>query len=354
MKLGCDNSLVKIEVSQRRFYPMEMTIVNQDSILLEQNSADVMVTLADYIYPAIQKEYVTILTLESKVLADDDVEAIHQMRVSLRRLRSQIQAFGSILNIPTIMGEKQIGKIAKVLGKVRDLDVLKKTCKSREINLPDPEKIQIDKVLATILKRRRKEILKVKLMLNDRDYQYVKLGINNWLNNPQYLPTANLAVGSILPELLLPAIGKLFIDPSWWIDLDLDSGIDPELAVLQLLIIHGEVFHNFRKQVKATRYLLDIFVDRYPSRYQEYLTDIKQIHQLFGNIQDNLVLDKFIRKVVGKRAPTKLLTLYERIDRSTYLSWTSWQPIQAKYRQLATKQEFNLLLIQDIIHNLHG
>jgi CHAD domain-containing protein len=90
--------------------------VNQNLILFEQNSTDVMVTLADYIYPAIQKEYVTILTLESKVLADDDVEAIHQMRVSLRRLRSQIQAFGSILNIPTVMGEKQIGKIAKVLG----------------------------------------------------------------------------------------------------------------------------------------------------------------------------------------------------------------------------------------------
>jgi CHAD domain-containing protein len=333
---------------------MGTTIVNQNLILLEQNSTDVMVTLADYIYPAIQKEYVTILTLESKVLADDDVEAIHQMRVSLRRLRSQIQAFGSILNIPTVMGEKQIGKIAKVLGKVRDLDVLKKTCKSREINLPDAEKIQIDKVLTTISKRRRKEILKVKLMLNDRDYQYFKLGINNWLNNPQYLPTATVAVGSILPELLLPAIGKLFIDPSWWINLDLESGIEPELAVSQLLLIHGEIFHNFRKQVKATRYLMEIFVDRYPSRYQEYLKDIKQIHQLFGNIQDNLVLDKFIRKVVGKRAPTKLPTFYERIDRSTYLSWTSWQPIQTRYQQSTIKQELNLCLIQDIIQNLHG
>jgi CHAD domain-containing protein len=328
--------------------------VDRNLILLEQNSTDVMVTLADYIYPAIQKEYVTILTLESKVLADDDVEAIHQMRVSLRRLRSQIQAFGSILNIPTVMGEKQIGKIAKVLGKVRDLDVLKKTCKSREINLPDAEKVQIDKVLATILKRRRKEILKVKLMLNDRDYQYFKLGINNWLNNPQYLPTATVAVGAILPELLLPAIGNLFIDPSWWIDLDLNSGMDPEVAVAQILLIHGRVFHNFRKQVKATRYLMEIFVDLYPSRYQEYLKDIKQIHQLFGNIQDNLVLDKFIRKVVGKRAPTKLPTLYERITRSTFLSWTSWQPIQAQYQQLAAKKEFNLFLIQDIIHNLHG
>jgi CHAD domain-containing protein len=328
--------------------------VNQNLILFEQNSTDVMVTLADYIYPAIQKEYVTILTLESKVLADDDVEAIHQMRVSLRRLRSQIQAFGSILNIPTVMGEKQIGKIAKVLGKVRDLDVLKKTCKSREINLPDAEKVQIEKVIATILKRRRKEILKVKLMLNDRDYQYFKLGINNWLNNPHYLPTATVEIGSILTELLLPAIGKLLIDASWWIDLDLDSGMDPEVAVAQRLLIHGEVFHNFRKQAKATRYLMEIFVDRYPLPYQNYLKDLKQIHQLFGNIQDNLVLDKFIRKVLGKRSPTKLPTLYDRITRSNYLSWTSWQPIQAKYRQSTTRQEFNLFLIQDIIHNLHG
>jgi CHAD domain-containing protein len=328
--------------------------VNHNSTLLKQDFTQATVTLADYIYPAIQKEYVTILTLESKVLADDDIEVIHQMRVSLRRLRSQIQAFGSILDLPTVMGEKQIGKIAKVLGKVRDLDVLKKTCKSREINLPDAEKLHIDKVIAIILKRRRKEILKVKLMLNDRDYQYFKLGINNWLNNPQYLPTANVEIGSILPELLLPAIGKLLIDASWWLNLDLDSGVDPELAVSQLLLIHGEVFHNFRKQVKATRYLMEIFVDRYPSRYQDYLKDLKQIHQLFGNIQDNLVLDKFVRKVVGKRAPTKLPTLYNRITRSNYLSWHSWQPIQAQYRQLATKQEFNLFLIQDIIHNLHG
>lgn len=328
--------------------------MNQNLILPEQNSTDVMVTLADYIYPAIQKEYVTILTLESKVLVDDDVETIHQMRVSLRRLRSQIQAFGSILNIPTVMGENQIGKIAKVLGRVRDLDVLKKTCKSREINLPDGEKVHIDKVFTAILKRRRKEILKVKLMLNDRDYQYFKLGMNNWLNNPQYLSTATVEIGSILPEFLLPSIGKLFIDPSWWIDLDLDSGIEPELAVSQLLLIHGEVFHNFRKQVKATRYLMEIFADRYPCRYQDYLTDIKQLQQLFGNIQDNLVLDKFVRKVVGKKAPMKLPIFYERIDRSTYLSWNSWQPIQSKYRQSATKQEFNLLLIQDIIRNLHG
>lgn len=317
--------------------------------LLQPDCANMPVTLADYIYPAIQKQYVTILTLEAKVLADEDIEAVHQMRVSLRRLRSQVQAFAAILDIPKCMGEKQIGKIAKVLGKVRDLDVLQDTCKNHHLNLPEAEQVYLEKVASIIVKRRRKEILKVKLMLNDRHYQYFKLGINNWLNNPQYLPTAQLEIGSILPDLLLPTIGKLFIDSSWWIDLDLASGIDPELAVSQLLLIHGEIFHNFRKHMKATRYLMEIFVDRYPTQYIDYLKDFKQVHQLFGNIQDNIVLDKFIRKALGKRSPTKLPTLYDRIARSNHLNWDNWQPIQDRYRQSTIRQEFQLFLVRDII-----
>ena len=186
-------------------------------------------------------------------------------------------------------------------------------------------------------------------MLNDRDYQYFKLGINNWLNNPQYLSIAQVEIETILPELLLQSIGKLFVDSSWWINLDLDLGIDPESAVAPLLIIHGDTLHDFRKQAKATRYLMEIFVDRYPAQYSEYLKDVKQIHQLFGNIQDNIVLDNFIRKVLGKQAPAKLPTLYDRITRSNHLNWDNWQPIQNRYRQAKIRQEFQLFLIQQSI-----
>jgi CHAD domain-containing protein len=326
--------------------------MNHNLTLLKPDCAQAKVTLADYIYPAIQKQYVSILTLEAKVLADEDVEAIHQMRVSLRRLRSQIQAFGSILDIPPVMGEKQIGKIAKVLGKVRDLDVLKKACKPHKSNLPDTEQIYLEKIIETIGKRRHKEILRVKLLLNDSNYQYFKLGINNWLNNPQYLPIARVEISLIVPDLLLQSISKLFIDASWWIDLD--SDIDSDLAVSQLITNQGEIFHDFRKQVKASRYLMEIFADQYPPKYQNYLQDFKQIHQLFGNIQDNIVLASFIRKTLGKRAPAKMPTLYNRINQNNYLNWQQWQPIQHRYRWLAPKQEFQLLLIQDIIRDLHG
>ena len=322
--------------------------------MISQDRATVPTTIADYIYPALQKQYVRILTLEADVLADDNHEAVHQMRVSLRRLRSQVQGFAPILDIPKVMGEKQIGKIARVLGKVRDLDVLHHTCKNHLSSLPESERVQLEKVTATITKRRRKDMLKVKLMLNDCDYQYFKLGINNWLNNPQYLPTAMVDIASILPDLLLSAVAKLFIQPGWWIDLDLESGNDPEIAVSHLLLIHGDTFHYLRKQIKGIRYLMELFPDRYPSQYTDTLNDFKQVHQIFGNIQDNVVLDKFIRKNVGKRAPMKLPTLYDRIARSNQLNWDNWQPIQSKYRDSNTKQELQSLLIRDIIHDLHG
>ena len=320
----------------------------------QQDCATEPATLADYIYPAIQKQYVRILTLEADVLVDEDLEAVHQMRVSLRRLRSQIQAFGAILDIPQVMGEKQIGKIARVLGKVRDLDVLHHTCKQHLKSLSEPEQIQLEKVDSIVAKRRRKEIIKVKLMLNDCDYQYFKLGINNWLNSPQYLPTGRVEISSILPDLLLSVVSTLFIHPGWWIDLNLDSGGDRELAVAQVLLIHGDTFHQLRKQIKATRYLMELFPDRYPAKYNDFLQDFKQIHQLFGNVQDNRVFDKFIRKSLGKRAPMKLPTIYDRLARSNHLNWDSWQSIQHKYRDSNTKQELQSLLIRDIIPNLHG
>jgi CHAD domain-containing protein len=326
--------------------------VDRDLTLLEPDCATVPVTIADYIYPALQKQYVRILTLEADLHADDNLEAIHQMRVSLRRLRSQVQGFAPLLDIPKVMGEKSIGKIARVLGKVRDLDVLHHTCENHLSSLPEPERVQLEKVDGTITKRRRKELLKVKLMLADCDYQYFKLGINNWLNNPQYLPTGRVEIGSILPDLLLSVVAKVMLEPAWWIDLPLATA--PEFAVSQVLIMHGETFHHLRKQMKATRYMMELFPDRYPAKYNDFLNDFKQIHQLFGNIQDNLVFDKFIRKNLGKRSPMKLPTLYDRIDRSNHLNWDNWQPIQHKYRDSNTKQELQSLLIRDIIHNLHG
>ena len=322
-----------------------------DSIDSPQEMLHQRVTLADYIYPAIQKQYIAILTHESDVLTTGDLEAVHQMRVSLRRLRSMLQAFAPIIDIPKVMGNKPIGKIAKILGKVRDLDVLQHTCKQYQTSLPDSEREQLEEVSSKLIKRRRKAIVKAQMMLADREYQYFKLALNNWLNEPQYTPTINVSIESILPDLLLSVVGQLFLDPAWWIEIDLDAAIDPEVSVANLLQACSPVFHNLRKQVKATRYLMELFPDRYSPLYNDYLKDFKQIHQSLGSIQDSIVLDSFIQRVLGKRAVTKLPEMYAQIARNNHLTWQTWQPIQHRYQQLATKQELQALLMQVTIHN---
>jgi CHAD domain-containing protein len=94
---------------------------------------------------------------------------------------------------------------------------------------------------------------------------------------------------------------------------------------------------------------MELFSDRYHPLYQDYLKDFQQIHKLLGNIQDGVVLDSFIQGILGKRAASKLPTLYQQIDHDRHLNWQAWQPIQHRYQQSAIGQELQLLLIQGII-----
>jgi CHAD domain-containing protein len=318
-------------------------------IIMDRSSELMGVTLADYIYPAIQTQYLAILTHEANVVTDGKLSAIHQMRVSLRRLRSFVQGFAPILNVPKVMGEKPIGKIAKTLGKVRDLDVLRDICKNYRVDLPESEQLYLNEVISTIDKRRRKSLVKVHSMLDTKEYQYFKLGLNDWLDRASYQATVSVPISNILPALLSTTVGQLLLNSGWWSDSDLDPTVSPESAVDRLLLAQGTALHSLRKQIKATRYLLELFPDRYPPQYQDYLDDFQQIHKLLGNIQDGVVLDDFLQKILGKRAAHKLPTLYTQIDRDRYLNWQAWQPIQARYQQPKIGSELQLLVIQGII-----
>ncbi len=307
------------------------------------------ITLADYIYPAIQKQYIALVTHEAEIIDSGDVNAIHQMRVSLRRLRSIVRAFTSVVEIPKPMGVKQMGKIAKVLGKVRDLDILAASCHIDEVDLPKSEQMYLNEIHKTISKRRRKAIFKVQSIFETKEYQYFKLGMNNWLNHPQYTLTAQVAIVEILPHLILPVVGQLFLDPGWWLDRDFATTDDPPVQSWQFSATETDLLHQLRKRVKATRYLMELFLDRYGSHYGEYLQDLKQTHQLLGALQDRIVLDNFMHRVLGKRATHKVPTFYQQIDRERQLNWEKWQPIQHKYRQSVIRQDLQLLLARGVM-----
>jgi CHAD domain-containing protein len=59
------------------------------------------------------------------VVADEDIEAVHAMRVSLRRLRSTLDAFAPAFPARRLRRElRLVRRLADALGAARDLDVL--------------------------------------------------------------------------------------------------------------------------------------------------------------------------------------------------------------------------------------
>ena len=113
-------------------------------------------TLGNWAYIAIAKHYKKILKHESKVLKDKDPEHLHQMRVGMRRLRSALSGFAPALDLPSAVSEKNIGKIAKVLGKLRDIDVLQNSLITQyQPNLPEIEQKNLQVILKSLKKERK-------------------------------------------------------------------------------------------------------------------------------------------------------------------------------------------------------
>ena len=90
-----------------------------------KNSTETSIkSLAETAHQAIEKHFEKTIKWEKAVKKDEDPEAVHQMRVGMRRLRTAVSRFDKYLHLPKTISDKNIGKLARILGGLRDLDVL--------------------------------------------------------------------------------------------------------------------------------------------------------------------------------------------------------------------------------------
>lgn len=295
-------------------------------------------TFGDWAYVAISKHFKKFQKYENKVLKDKDPEDLHQMRVGMRRLRSAINGFSLGLKLPKKAGEKKVGKIAKILGELRDLDVLLDTLNNQyKSYLPSSEQSFLEQILKEISKRRVKAFNKVKSILNSDDYINLKESLKQWLEKPNYQTIANIKIEYILPDLLLPNISKLLLDKGWLVGVELTEGdykIKENFTVEEVEFIlntEGEYLHELRKEAKKTRYQMELFTDFYGEDYQLYLKDIKEIQTILGDIQDSVVLNDVLQDILGKNFTTKMPIFLQLLKDNRYKKWQDWLNLQTLF-----------------------
>lgn len=309
-------------------------------------------TVGDCAYLAIQKHFQKTLDHEPEVLKDTDPEELHQMRVGMRRLRSAISGFSSALKLPKAATEEKIGKIARQLGELRDLDVLIETLQTQyKPHLPEDEQENIDTVLETLGKQRRKVFAKVYKTLRGKAYQKFKDALKNWLEEPTYSEVAEFPVLLVLPDLLAPQISRLLLHPGWLVGGNLgDFHAEPlndakPTTIEAQLAEKGPVLHSLRKQVKRVRYQMSLFTKLYGENYEEYVEDMKTVQEVLGIIQDSFVLEEMLGEILDNTLENELPTLSKKLTQTRQEAWVKWQLFQQSYLSQETRKAFHLSLL---------
>jgi CHAD domain-containing protein len=313
-------------------------------------------TLGEWANIAIAKHSRKIFKHEAGVLKDKEPEELHQMRVGTRRLRSAIIGFAPALDLPEIVTQKNIGKLGRALGKLRDLDVLLDALTNHYRSLlPTGEQKTLDKVLKSLNKKREQTSKEVHKTLNDDLYLDLKQGLQDWLKQPTYQQIADFSIYPVLPDLLLPQVSKLLLHPGWLVGVKLKKGKiqfpkkQSSKSVEKLLAEQDLILHDLRKEAKRSRYNLELFSQFYDNTYQDQIKKIEQIQEILGQIQDSFVLTEVLEKELKSKIATEMPELATLLTKTTYQKWQEWSTIQKHFLEERSRQELRLTIQQPLI-----
>ncbi|PNK04501.1 metal-binding protein [Cylindrospermopsis raciborskii S07] len=293
------------------------------------------------------------LEYEKSIKKDKDPIALHQMRVGMRRLRTAVTSFSSFLDLPSSVNDQSIGKIARTLGKLRDLDVLKEILeRDYEPYLSPHQQSSLEMAFSAISQERESVCLSVQKIFKSELYKSFKQDLLEWLKNPIYNPLAQLQIQQAVPELLLPQISRFLLHPGWIIGtktLDTAGITSIKWTSEELeksLQIQGETLHDLRKQAKRVRYQIDLFDDLYQQSFTQQLGQIKQVQEILGNLQDSMVLNKWLLDIYKSEGESSLTEMMTILATNRYQLWQQWQPLQMEFLKTETRKNLYLTVLQ--------
>jgi CHAD domain-containing protein len=309
-------------------------------------------TLGETAHQAIEKHFEKTIKWEKAVKKDEDPEPLHQMRVGMRRLRTAVSRFERYLFLPKLVSDKNIGKLARILGGLRDLDVLAEILeKNYKPHLLEKEQKSLETAFKELHKQREIAVSHVQNIFKDEVYKSFKNECEHWLKNPSYQSFSSVPIYHVLPDLLSPEVSEFCLHPGWLIGTKIVKSeivVQTKWTPKQLeehLKIEGKTLHSLRKQAKRLRYQMELFTELYGEPFTAHLHDIKSIQEILGMIQDNMVLHEWLENIFKSELDTQLHGLTTLLAANRYQLWQEWQSLQQRYLQADTRHNLHLVVL---------
>jgi CHAD domain-containing protein len=267
-----------------------------------------LLSSGDYAAELIQRQTRRLGKLQSEVLADRDREGLHQLRVSLRRLRMALGQFGAALVMPEAVSDRRIAKVARRTGLTRDLDVMRERLVTTWLpTLPTPEQKALKPALKQLERDRQVAFDSLVATLKEGPYLKLLARLHKWQQAPRFTPLGQRPLRAWLLEWQAQAIGGLFLQAGWFVT-------DPDDGAL----------HDLRKTIKGVRYSLEYLEPFAPEALAGWLAALRRAQDCLGELHDLQVLSEALSDHLDRDLAREVPALHQAIELQKAERWGQW------------------------------
>jgi CHAD domain-containing protein len=261
----------------------------------------------------LQRQVVKLVQLQAPVAEGKGSEPLHQMRVTMRRLRTTVLQFEPALQLPPAINDQRLAKWVRRLGLARDLDVLRERLEEGFLpQLPEAEVRALRPVLKQLRRERQLAYGHVVEVLQSRSYLEGLAQLQRWLKQPDFTRLGDQPIRKWLLEWQGPCLASLFLHPGWQV-----SSAEGEV----------EVLHELRRQIKQARYRLDNLSALEGAQTAGWIDRFKQGQELLGEFNDLQVLQRAISDQVPGRLEEVLPQLEWLLVQHQRHCWEQWREL---------------------------
>lgn len=234
-------------------------------------------------------ELIKMLQHETGSRTGEDIEDVHDMRVSIRRMRSAMRLLEPYFKQKAIAPYmRRLRKIGQTLGSVRDLDVLIADLQKYAEGLPEESVTALAPVLDKLERRRISARERLNNALDRGAYRRFVQDFAAFLTTPgkgtykdENGVVRPMQVRHVLPEMIYRHLGTVRAYDAVIDDADLTT------------------MHALRIEFKRLRYVVSLFGEVLGSSAADFITELKTIQDYLGRLNDLTVARERLTDLMG-------------------------------------------------------
>jgi CHAD domain-containing protein len=227
----------------------------------------------------------------------DDIEGVHQLRVTFRRMRSALSLFrAAIAKSASLHWAQEMRWVAGELGPARDLDVfISEGLGGIASKLP----LQGEESLRGLAERRRVQVYeqKVRPMLDSLRYREFKEGFRDWYEGRRWEQGELKKKQSRYLKMQLTPFARQLLDKQERRVLGAGSHVNRDDA---------SELHRLRIECKKLRYAAEFFRPLFPEM-DTFITHMKGLQDLLGVMNDIAVTRNLLDDLLSEETDHQVL-----------------------------------------------